>query len=390
MSSRWKVALGAVVLAWSVGCVVESNSYPECAAGQVLQTTQSGDFACADVTAPGSDAGELFATIDALKAEVAALRAQLDTLSADAGSRLAALEGRVGSLDALDIGTRLAQLEASFATVAPGDAGSRLLTLEESMLALTAGTAPDGGVAELTQCPRGYSPGGSAPFGFGDAGFVLCSKTVRQGATGSANDEVVKVGDFWIDRFEMHNCSTVAPSRYGESAGARACSVRGVAPLANVSMFGAAQACIAAGKHLCSNAEWQAAAAGTDTNGCTGTTIVATGTRGCTSRYGAEDMSGNLWDGVADWLSGVGNRTGTPQTLDVVNPWPDAPPIVGAPTIIRNPTHNASSVANGIVGLPAWVMRGGSNNTLGIFSLNLDNGPEREHQWIGARCCMSR
>lgn len=91
-----------------------------------------------------------------------------------------------------------------------------------------------------------------------------------------------------------------------------AVSVSGVMPSSNVTWFQAQQACKNARKRLPSNAEWQAAVAGTSDpgpdNGTTdcntaGTVAIAAGSRsGCVSSDGAFDMVGNLSEWVADWM----------------------------------------------------------------------------------------
>ena len=60
------------------------------------------------------------------------------------------------------------------------------------------------------------------------------------------------------------------------------------------------------GKRLPSNAEWQAAVAGTpDSTACNVSTggVQATGaSAGCVSAWGVKDMVGNLQEWVADWV----------------------------------------------------------------------------------------
>jgi hypothetical protein len=97
-----------------------------------------------------------------------------------------------------------------------------------------------------------------------------------------------------------------------------AVSVAGTLPSSCITWYQAEQACRLADKRLLTNAEWQAAAAGTPDPGTDddGVSTCATasvapalsGARaGCISNWGAHDMVGNLWEWVANWTDqGVG------------------------------------------------------------------------------------
>ena len=90
-------------------------------------------------------------------------------------------------------------------------------------------------------------------------------------------------------------------------------SVPGVTPSAFITYFQAQQALANVGKRLPSNAEWQQAVAGspdpgpdngtTDCKTAGAASPVNTGSRSaCVSNFGANDMVGNLWERVADWV----------------------------------------------------------------------------------------
>jgi hypothetical protein len=92
-----------------------------------------------------------------------------------------------------------------------------------------------------------------------------------------------------------------------------AVSLPGVEPGRRISWFQAQQACKNARKRLPSNAEWQAAVAGTPdpgpdngTTDCNTSAVgdpILTGSRSaCVSADGAVDMVGNVAEWVADWL----------------------------------------------------------------------------------------
>ena len=166
-------------------------------------------------------------------------------------------------------------------------------------------------VAEPPLCPHGYQHVDT------ETDFVLCERD---------GDEMVRVGDFWVDRYEASvwehaDCSgTAYIDSYEDSFPVNgqfeeplyACSVSGVAPARSLTWFQAQAACSASGKHLITNAEWQAAVAGTDdpgdSEGDDGTCVTfgdevrsTGGGTACVSYWGAEDMIGNIIETTAEW-----------------------------------------------------------------------------------------
>jgi formylglycine-generating enzyme required for sulfatase activity len=84
-------------------------------------------------------------------------------------------------------------------------------------------------------------------------------------------------------------------------------SVAGVEPARDITWFQAQQALANSGKRLPTNAEWQMAVAGTPDgapcNVSSGSVANTGAAAGCRSDWGANDMVGNLWEWVADWVS---------------------------------------------------------------------------------------
>ena len=134
----------------------------------------------------------------------------------------------------------------------------------------------------------------------------------------SAQDEMVRVGSVCIDRYEAsiwdkrvggkQITDAIPCSPNGQDCVKKifARSVRGVLPRAKITWFQAQVALANSGKRLPSNAEWQMAATGTpDGPPCNVLSTVAVKTRarpGCISGYGVNDMVGNDWEWVAEWL----------------------------------------------------------------------------------------
>ncbi|MBI3353458.1 MAG: SUMF1/EgtB/PvdO family nonheme iron enzyme, partial [Nitrospirae bacterium] len=152
----------------------------------------------------------------------------------------------------------------------------------------------------------------------------------------SANDSMVKVGNLCVDKYEASIWSAAdgTGTAYGVFGGQTAypggfpangnwttpvyaVSRAGVLPSTSVTWFQAQQACALSGKRLLTNAEWQMAAAGTPDpgtdNGSTDCAVasasaVNTGSRSnCVSKWLVNDMVGNVWEWVADWMQGNTN-----------------------------------------------------------------------------------
>lgn len=141
----------------------------------------------------------------------------------------------------------------------------------------------------------------------------------------SANDVLVKVGPLCVDKYEASVWSNAdgTVTQYGTSSDnypagfpdtgnwttqLYAISRAGVTPSRYITWFQAQQACAASGKRLLTNAEWQMAAAGTpDNNNCNVSSVFGVpantgGNANCVSNYQVNDMVGNLWEWVADWV----------------------------------------------------------------------------------------
>lgn len=189
---------------------------------------------------------------------------------------------------------------------------SRLSALEAAVTDLTTRVseleAEQGG-----QCPLGYTYYSDEP------PYVVCKRAVSCGSGCGWTDQVVKVGSFWIDRYEARN---ITLGSNGDLRGAGATGIAGSAagtgPQTSLTWYQAAGLCANAGKRLCTGVEWQTALSGSTTviyppsgncnnppstttcNVCaTGPGLTGQATQ-CVSRFGAYDLLGNVEEWVAD------------------------------------------------------------------------------------------
>jgi len=302
-----------------------------------------------------------------------------------------------------------------FGVIVATVAGAYATTVFKKMVAGQAATAADVNKAHqdladaidaLEHCPHGYKKDTTAP-----ASITVCKK---------GSDEMVKVGDFWVDRYEMSivdsgvyaggQCSgtgkqygtssddypttpgTGFPDSGDASVSLYACSVKGNKPSASMTWFQASLACGLSGKHLCTNAQWQLAALGTpdDSTSCN---ISTSGKEGagnrsqCTSRWGAHDMVGNVWEWVA-WWGQAGKVNASFSSGTSVTPWPSG--YGDGKDGTWNLNGEAYDGSKWTTGLPAAALRGGGwgdGTGAGVFAVNLHYGPSSWDARIGARCC---
>jgi len=253
-----------------------------------------------------------------------------------------------------------------------------------------------------------------------------CRKSV-----GSARyDEMVKVGDFWIDRhpmslWENRSCDgqqfryqnqahDYGFTRNGTDSSKQlyGCSVANVYASNHMTWFQAQQACVNAGKDLCTNEDWQAAAAGTpdpgpwpDTNEADGCGGSAPLTGACNTCAATERKTGRAWTG--DFLTSCMSRFGAYDMIGNHHEWTKAWSLYGDPSGDANgkqvvPEYKGDghvmvvpAAYNGVYSdnqpvFPAVARRAGAyheGSSAGVFFFNVYYGAALADGNSGARCC---
>ncbi len=265
----------------------------------------------------------------------------------------------------------------------------------------------------LTPGPAGPTgaTGATGPAGSPDTANQVRDKffTGTSCVGNSASDIMVKVGPLCVDKYEasVWQFADGTGQAYGAFGGTQAAypagfvangnwttavyavSKAGVLPSASVTWFQAQQACALSGKRLLTNAEWQMAAArtpdpGTD-NGTTDCAVasanaVNTGSRSsCVSNWSVNDMVGNVFEWVADWMQGN------------TNPWAPSTGTAGTGYGADSMYGTNPAVAQGVnsTNFPAALFRGGSwdyGTFAGVFALHASGGPSYSGSGVGFRC----
>ena len=157
-----------------------------------------------------------------------------------------------------------------------------------------------------------------------------------------------------------------------------AASIPNVPPSICISWFQAEQACALSRKRLLTNQEWQRAASNTpDGAPCNvGFWLGATGSfTGCTSNWQIEDMVGNAFEWVADWV----------PRASVCQSW----------TGVAGGVFDVDlACMNGAAGdhVPAAIIRGAARNGFGVsgengvFSIDATVRPSEKLNSVGFRC----
>ncbi len=257
----------------------------------------------------------------------------------------------------------------------------------------------------------------ACPIGYDQDTTVTAYTVCKKGA-----DEMVRVGTgsevFWIDRYEAGIWSNADGSgtQYGLSSISEypasfpangqytvplyAVSKSGVQPTIVLTWFQADAACEASGKRLPAGWEWLRAARGTpdpgnhDQSGGFCNTLSAgprnagSGTA-CVSRWGAQDMIGNVWEYTTEWYASPGDPGSS------AGAWPDTQGGGASQGDVNgNIVSSAYAGSAGTVqGLPAVGMRGGAwvhGTSAGTYVLYVGAAPSGWHGSGGVRCVLGR
>ncbi|NUN14171.1 MAG: hypothetical protein HUU55_11105 [Myxococcales bacterium] len=188
-----------------------------------------------------------------------------------------------------------------------------------------------------------------------------------------------------------------------ESAKLVACSTSAGKPSAYLTWYQAMRICADSGAWLCTNEEWQVAAAGTpdvleDPETKAPICMVAGGgpvtgeSDECVANSGAFHMVGNLSEWTSDWMSGghdppVGFQASAPKF------WPQGTMTLAQEVVGWSGAGRILDKGEWYYGYPTPTVRGGSfnhNTSAGVFHVDLRRIPFAYSAEVGFRCCRSR
>lgn len=320
-----------------------------------------------------------------------------------------------------DLDTRLGALSSKVTALesTTTELTGKVAALEQAKVALEAELAQVKGGQADPLCPAGYTHDSN------ETGFVRCTRGTP------VFDEVVRVESgaiaFWMDRFEASvwqnadgtgNTYGLGPSDYPIKDNAQdatpiyALSKPGVSSSRHITWYQAQAACAHSGKRLPSGDEWLRAARGTvdpgASNGANGLCVTQAGAprlsglgTNCRSKWGAEDMIGNVWEMTQEWFFTLGLEnpvTDQGQNIPGLAMYGLALQEVPLPAGYNDDAVWGIASGGYITGsslkhprTPNMALRGGSFQAglrAGIFSLAVDSSVGARMHYSGFRCMI--